>query len=389
MSTNPFATEWVHVRYAETAGFAEVYGFSDAPDAVDLEGLRLLPRRPSRTLVITMHPAAAQGFLPLPRALATAGVHVLCAGNRYYRNDTALIMEKAALDLGAYIRHARQVWGYDKVVLLGWSGGGALSLFYQSQAERPTVTQTPAGDPLDLTAAGLMPADAVIFQAAITSRAATLCSWIDPSVLDENDPDRRDRELDIYDPRNPNQPPYSADFIAAYRAAQRARMRRKTAWVKETLETLRRRGGKEVERGFVTHRTMADLRFMDTAVDPNDRRARWCHLGDPEVSNSGPAGLGRFSTLRAWLSQWSPEDSNINGPRAAAAIAAPLLVMENTADEACPASDPPGVFQAAASADKSYVAIKGATHFYQGQPALLRQAADAMLDWLAARGLRG
>ncbi len=381
-----FTSEWVHVQYAETAQFTEVYGFAGSQGMVNLEGVRFLPKdRPSKTLVITMHPSASQALLPVPRALAARGVHMLCAGNRYFRNDTPLIMEKAALDLGAYVRHAREVMGYEKVVLLGWSGGGPLGLFYQSQAERPTVTQTPAGDPIDLKAAKLLPADAVIFQAANVSRATLLGDWLDPSVLDEQDPDRRDRAFDIYDPKNPNQPPYSDDFITAYRSAQETRMHRRTAWVKETLEALRKRGGKELERGFVTHRTMADLRFMDPTVDPNDRRPRWCHLGDPESANSGPAGLGRYSTLRAWLSQWSPDDSNVNGPRGASAITVPLLVVENSADEACPPRDPKAIFEAAASMDKTYTAIKGATHYYQGQPELLQQATDGLIGWLENR----
>jgi alpha-beta hydrolase superfamily lysophospholipase len=382
------APEWVHVQYGETSQFTEVYGFAGSQGMVNLEGVRLIPKgRTSKTLVVMMHPAASPQLLPVPRALAAAGVHVLCAGNRYLRNDTPLIMEKVVLDLAAYLRHAREVWGYRKIVLLGWSGGGPLSLFYQSQAERPTVTATPAGDPVDLAAARLPPADAVIFQAANVSRATLLSEWLDPSVLDENDPDRRDLELDIYDPRNPNQPPYAPEFIAHYRAAQLARMRRRTAWVKETLDRLKSRGGKEMERGFVTHRTMADLRFMDPAVDANDRKPRWCHLGDPETSNSGPAGLGRFSTLRAWLSQWSVDDSNVNGPRGAADITVPLLVLQNSADEAAPASDSTAIYQAAGSADKSFQVIKGATHYYQGQPELLRQATTGLMDWMAARGL--
>jgi hypothetical protein len=173
-----------------------------------------------------MHPATSTQFLPMPRALAQHGFHVLCAGNRYLRNDTPLIMEKVAADLGAYLRHAQEIWRYEKIVLCGWSGGGPLALFYQSQAQHPTVTATPAGDPYDLKAARLIAADAIIFQAANISRAALLAEWLDPSVIDENDPDRRNMELDIYDPRNTNQPPYSPDFIAQYRAAQWARMRR-------------------------------------------------------------------------------------------------------------------------------------------------------------------
>jgi|GEM_PF-3436678 hypothetical protein len=38
---------------------------------VNLEGVRFLPKdRPSKTLVITMHPSASQALLLVPRALA-------------------------------------------------------------------------------------------------------------------------------------------------------------------------------------------------------------------------------------------------------------------------------------------------------------------------------
>ena len=204
------SSEWVHVAYAETAKFTEVYGFSGSQGVVNCEGVRFTPRgRPSKTLAVFMHPASTLQLLPVPRALAQAGVHVLCAGSRFARNDTPLIMEKVALDLGAYIRHAKEKWGYEKILLCGWSGGGSLSLFYQSQAEKPSITQTPAGDAVDFKDAKLIAADAMIFQAAHLSRATMLSETIDPSVLDEADPDRRDPELDIYNPACPNQPPYT------------------------------------------------------------------------------------------------------------------------------------------------------------------------------------
>ena len=94
------------------------------------------------------------------------------------------------LDLGACVRDAKERLGYAKVVLAGWSGGGALSLYYQEQAEKPWVTATPAGDPPDLTTAGLLPADAVMLLAAHTSRHGVLTLSLDPSILDESDPDR-------------------------------------------------------------------------------------------------------------------------------------------------------------------------------------------------------
>ncbi|MFN0161799.1 MAG: alpha/beta hydrolase [Burkholderiales bacterium] len=381
-------TDWVHVKFSETAQFNEVYGFSGSQGVINLEGVRLRPRGvPSRTLAIYMHPASTLQLLPMPQAMARHGVHVLCAASRYAKNDAPLIFEKVICDLGAYIRHAREVWGYEKIVLNGWSGGGSLALFYQSQAEHPSVTATPAGDPVDIAGARLIPADAMIFQAAHLSRAHMLADCIDPSVIDENDPDKRDVELDIYDPENPNQPPYSSQFIARYRAAQMARMRRRTAWVRETLDMLKRRGGDEMERGFVTFRTIADLRFLDPAIDPNDRKPRSCWIGNPGTANTGPVGLARFSTLRSWLSQWSLDDSNANGETAATGIHVPFLAIENSADDAVPQPHTGIIHAAAASTDKTMHVIKGATHYYQGQPELLAEAVDTCLAWMRARGL--
>src|SRR3954470_4230757 len=106
---------------------------------VNLEGIRFLPGKPSKTLAVFMHPATTLQLLPMPRALAEAGVHVLCCGSRVAKNDTPLIMEKVTLDLGAYLRYAKEKGGYEKIVLCGWSGGGSLAMLYQSQAERPSI----------------------------------------------------------------------------------------------------------------------------------------------------------------------------------------------------------------------------------------------------------
>ncbi len=379
---------YAHIEYAETSKFVETYGFAGSAGTVNLEGLRLLPKgRESKTVLIFMHPASTLQLLPMPQELAKAGVHVLCAGSRYAKNDTALIMEKALLDLGAYVRAAKEQWGYEKVVLCGWSGGGSLSLFYQSQAENPTITETPAGDPVDIKGAGLIPADACTFQAAHLSRAKTLAEWIDPSVNDEINPDDRNTEFDLYDPANPNQPPYDHDYIAEFRARQVARSRKISAWAREMLEDLKKRGGAEMERGFVTHRTMAEPRFLDPTLDPNDREPGTCYLGNPETVNVGPVGLARFSTLRAWLSQWSYDDSNADGSSCAAKISVPMLMIENSADDAVPQPHTGIIHNAAGTKDKEKHVIKGATHYYRGQPEQLAEAVDVNLDWLARKNL--
>src|SRR4029077_6895662 len=145
-------------------------------------------------------------------------------------------------------------------------------------------------------------------------------------------------EFDIYNPACPNQPPYSADFISAFRRKQLQRVRPRTDWVKETLQKLKKANTPERNGGFVPYRTWWDVRFMDPAIEPNDRKPRWTFVGQPETANTGPLGLARFSTLRAWLSQWSPDDSNADGPRCARDVSVPLLAIENSADDAVPQS---------------------------------------------------
>lgn len=372
----------VSITFREDAAFKDTYG--GEVGWVQLSGLHFKPERPSDTVLISMHPIGGTGRLPVMRQFGEAGLHVLACDSRYRGADYALIMEKVVLDLGAAVRHAREALGYKKVVLLGWSGGGALSAFFQAEAETPSVTATPAGDPIDLTRAGLTPADAVVFMAAHVSRHRTLTEWIDASILDERDPDIRDPSLDIYDPRNPA--PFDQAFLDRYRAAQIARNRRITAWVKDKLAALRARGRANEEFAFVTHGTMADPRWLDPKVDPNDRVPGSCYLGDPRIVNMSPVGLARFSTLRSWLSQWSYDDARGDGPGCAARITKPVLVINNSADNACTPSHARRLFEAVAHGDKTLREVTGATHYYQNQPELGAQAVGLVADWLRAKG---
>ena len=167
-----------------------------------------------------------------------------------------------------------------------------------------------------------------------------------------------------------------------------ARNRKITAWCQEWLDTLRRRGTSEIERCFVVHRTMCDVRWLDPRIDPNGRRPGWCYLGDPRTANTSPPGLARYSSLRSWLSQWSYDLSNAKGPKNAARIRrTPVLQVENQADDAVPASHNPTIRAALATPDKEYVRIEGATHYYQNQPTQLHQCITAVLDWSRRKGL--
>lgn len=371
------------VVFAETSAFKDVYG--GGSDHVFVECMRIAPSgSASKRAIVFSHPVGGGSFLPLVTALAKAGHHILYVNTRYRGNDSALIMEKCVADLGAALKDARTRFGYEDIILGGWSGGGSLSLFYQDQAENPTVTHTPAGDAYDLTAMGLPPVAGIMLLAAHISRAVTLTEWMDPSILDESRPFERDPLLNIYDPACPAQPPYDDAFVAHFRAAQLSRNRRITAWVKQQLATIRASDTPNAERAFTVQGTMADVRWTDPTQDPSDRKPYLCYLGEPRIANDGPVGLARFSTLRSWLSQWSHDDTNATGLGNAARITCPVLVISNSADLACTPSHAQRLFDGVGHDRKQFVEIAGADHYYLERPDLLPQAVAACSEWISA-----
>ena len=367
----------------EKSAFKETYG--GAEDFVVSFCQLIRAADEAHTCLVTMHPIGGTGWLPIMNEFVHQGVHVLACDGRYRGVDNALNMEKACVDLGNAVRHAKEKLGYAHVVLLGWSGGGSLSAFYQSQAENPTVACSPCGAGPDLTKQDFIAADGLILMAAHVSRHGTLTQWIDASITDETDPERRDPALDLYG--EDIKPPYTQAFLERYRTAQIARNRKITAWVKHKLQELEDKGRENEEFAFVTHGTMADPRWLDPAVDPNDRKPGWCYLGEPRIVNNGPVGLARFSTLRSWLSQWSYDDANANGPKSLAHVTTPVLVVGNSADDACTPSHTQALFDSVAHDNKEIHEIKGATHYYLGQPDLAAKSAALACDWMQRQSL--
>jgi alpha-beta hydrolase superfamily lysophospholipase len=331
--------------------------------------------------VVLIHPTSNFMGHYAQDPLAARGIAAVGMATRYMGNDTALIMENCVLDVGAVVDYLKNVEGYRRVVLAGNSGGGGLVALYQSQAEKPTITATPAGDPPDLTTADLTPADGLILLMAHPGRASTYTEWLDPAITDEHDPYQRDPSLDLFNPENG--PPYSQDFLARYRAAQLARNRRITAWVRERLEYADETGKREyADLPFVVHGTCADPRFVDLSIDPSDRPAGtlW---GDPPVANNIPATLGHFTSYRSWLSQWSVDDSECNAVRHLPSVSVPVLVVYGTADSAALPHHAQESFDAAPEGRRKLVALPGATHYFAGQPEQLAHACDEIAGWLA------
>ena len=203
--------------------------------------------------------------------------------------------------------------------------------------------------------------------------------WMDASVVDENDPTLTDESLNPFSPDN--SPPYSAQFIQRYRAAQRARNQKITDWAKAELVRLNAAGVPDIL--FPLYRTWADLRFMDPTIDPSDRPCPGCYRGDPAQANKFP-GIGRANTLKTWLSMWSLEESNCQGGPQLAKIRAPSLVVQSTADMGVFISDARGIFDAIASTDKRLELVPGA-HYFEDSEQSRQGAVDLIADWIAGK----
>lgn len=327
---------------------------------------------------VVIHPTSNfMGHYLMPH-LPAAGVSLLALNTRYVANDSMLLFERVIQDLGAGVRFLRGE-GFRKIVLLGNSGGASTVALYQAEAETLTISDTPAGDPIDIAPEDLPPADGIALFGAHPGRMHIMEAWIDASVIDEADPLSADPALDVYDPAHG--PPFSAGFVARVRAAQKARAARITARARARLRHLRARAEGPGDEAFVVYRTMADPRVLDTTLDPNDRppESIW---GDPRAINYGANNVGRFTTLTSWLSQWSAE-SRADGPRCLARTGVPVLNLEFSADSAVFPGDV-RLWSEAAGERETYRKIAGATHYMDGQPELLAETVETIASWAKA-----
>lgn len=287
-----------------------------------------------------MHPNVSflHHYAAIP--LARRGFAVFAADSRYAGNDAALLMPQVSLDLGAAIAAMKE--RFERVVLLGNSGGGALSAWHL--AEHPGA------------------AAALILLNAHRGRAQVLTDWLDPLLPG----------LSIFDERNG--PPFSPDFVVRYRAAQKQRNRRISDWARSRSAVK--------DEAFVVVRTAADPRMLDLSLDPSDRQVGTYQGPDVRAYNESPTGLARFTTCRSWLSQWALDDSVAAAEPSLAKCTVPALVVQGTADQGIYPGDAQALFDAIAAEDKQLHWVKGGSHYFVGQPYLQEQVFDLVQGWL-------
>lgn len=325
----------------------------------------------AKVAALVIHPTSNFMGHYLLGPLSRRGIAVLGLNTRYLGNDAVLILERAIQDLGAGVKWLREQ-GFERIVLMGNSGGGALVSFYQAQAENLTVTETPAGDPIDLVPEDLPPADAISLNAAHLGRSRLMDTWIDPSVLDETDPLGADPALDMFNPNNG--PPYSPEFMTRFRAAQKQRNARIEAWARGRLRQVRATPDGPRDMAFIIHRTLADPRCLDPTIDPNDRVPGTTVWGPPKAQNYSANSMGRYTSLTGYLSQWSPS-SRGDGPANLARTSVPVLLLEHTGDASVFPTDN-DTWAAASAGRTERHQLKGGNHYLTGQPELIEAAAD-------------
>lgn len=336
-----------------------------------------------RKVVSIMHPREMAVTHYMVPWVLDAGYACWVQGPRSIGNDLRLEHEIALLDVAAGMTHLRAL-GYEKIVLLGNSGGAGLYTFYNQQslqAAEQRIASTPGGRPTRLQELSMPEVDGMILVSPHPGQGRLLMSGLDPSVTDENDPMQTDPALDPFSEANGFDPAacsarYEPAFVERYRAAQRERVARIDQRARGLIQA-RQEARRKVKAGsasaldrriaahapiFQVWRTDADLRSWDITIDPSDRKTGSLWGKDPFVSNWGSVGFARVVTPESWLSTWSGLSSYASLENTVGAIRQPVLLIEYTGDQCTFPGDIAAIYAAIGSTDKQHVRVRGNHH---------------------------
>jgi len=377
-------------------------------DGANITGY-LFQRGGEKSVCCWMHPReiGVSNYL-VPDVLA-AGCAAWVQGARSVGNDIRLEHEQALLDLATGQRFLREQ-GFEARVLLGISGGAALAAFYAQQstaAPDARIARSPGGRPTGLAEADLPPADGFILVSPHVGQGRLLQNSIDPAVTDENDPLQSDDAISAFNPANgwkrpPESSTYQPDFVARYRAAQRARVARIDAFALQKVaakQAARKRLKEKPSRNdailaayspiFQVWRTDADLRCFDLALEASDRAYGTLWGANPTASNYGSVGFARVCTPESWLSNWSANHSNAATEKCAPSMHKPSLLIQYTGDNSVFPQEADAIFASIGTADKTRYKISGNHHgqpVRPGEPLGQLEAGQRIAEWLKSKG---
>ncbi|MBI2765092.1 MAG: alpha/beta hydrolase [Chloroflexi bacterium] len=345
-----------------------------------------------KTCVYLMHPRGEFSRHYVVPGLTARGYAVFTHDSRYLNNDTHMIHERLLFDIAAGMRYLKEA-GFERIVLLGNSGGGSLLAFYQSQASRKPhdrLTQAPGGDPVNLVDEVMPEGDLYIATAAHLGEGRFMLNVLDPSVTNETDPTSCDPDWDMYNPANgyagwPGPSSYDKAWLAEYRRRQRERNHRLDMIAREWIAEQEYFRGRYRDPGYasldagtrsliarqrwlgryiVIYRTLANPAYLDPAIDPSRRPLGSIFSpGDPIIGNYGPGGLARLMTPAAWLSTWSGLSSQADLPDTIQHVMIPSLIVYADGDCDIYPSEQEEILEKCAAADKQLRILPWADHY--------------------------
>ena len=329
------------------------------------------------------------------RELAKRGFMVLGMNPRSDNNEAVVNFEDIALDIKQGVEFLRKQPGISKVILIGFSGGGPSTTFYQATAEQgPSFCQGPNKlTQCSNALAGLPPADGMLLLDAHPGNTVNSMRSLNPAVLDENNPSIIDPSLDPFDPKNgfnPNgQSIYSAEFMDRYFKAQAARMNGLIDKALAMRENIKQGKGLTTDDApFIFYRNRARLMDFSMSVHPSTTRPQKLIKNDGSISTeivrsvrvavTNSAKLDKtlsngtkFLTLTSFLSanairakdsmidiEWCT--SNNSTPCALRQITVPILITAMGGHYFI--ADNEIHYDVAASKDRDFVVVEGAVH---------------------------
>lgn len=327
--------------------------------------------------------------------LASRGFMVLAMNPRSDNNEASVSFEDNALDIKSGVAFLRRQPGITAVVLFGHSGGGPATSFYQAVAETGPAYCQGSNKLVACTdaLAGLPKADGLILVDAHPGVSVNGLRSLNAAVVDERDPRKIDPALDPFNPANgydAKAPHYSEAFQRRYFKAQAERMNRLIDAAQARLAAMA--SGTDAYRDNdvfpIVRGEGARLMEIDPAVHHATRSPRKLLKNDGSVvtqivESVRPVGRGteaanaafatgtRLLTIRSFLSanairaRDSMDDidwcsSNNSTPCALPRVTVPLLVTAMGAHYFV--RDNEVHYEVAASKDKDFVVIEGATH---------------------------
>lgn len=345
--------------------------------------------------ILIIHRTANVLGSPAARELARRGFLVLAMNPRSDNNEGRVGFEANALDLKSGIELLRKEPGITKILLWGHSGGGPATSFYQAVAEQGlSYCRGPNKlSECDERLAGLPKADGLILVDAHPGISVNRLRSLNPAVLDERNPRVLDPALDPFNPANgyrDGASRYSDEFKKRYFTAQADRMNRLIDRALAELKAMKTGAAPfPDDNAFIVPRFEgARLMELDPSVHHSTRKpqkllkndgtivtqivesVRRPARGDDRRNASFEGGAGMM-TVRSFLSTYAIRakdsmdeidwcSSNNSTPCALRHITVPVLITAMGAHYFI--RDNEIHYEVAASRDKEFIVIEGATH---------------------------